>query len=47
MSRLGKLPIKLPAGVQATIKDKELFLKGPKGEIKVAINPLIEFKVEG
>lgn len=47
MSRLGKLPIKLPAGVQATIKDKELFLKGPKGEIKVAINPLIEVKVEG
>ena len=46
MSRLGKLPIKLPTGVQATIKDKEIFLKGPKGEITTKINPLIEVKVE-
>jgi large subunit ribosomal protein L6 len=47
MSRLGKLPIKLPAGVQVTIKDKEIFFKGPKGELKIAQNPLIELKVVG
>lgn len=46
MSRLGKLPIKLPAGVQATIKEKEISFKGPKGEMKIMINPLIEVKVE-
>lgn len=46
MSRLGKLPIKLPAGVQVTIKEKEIFFKGPKGEVKIATNPIIEVKVE-
>jgi len=46
MSRLGKLPIKLPAGVQVTIKNKEILFKGPKGEMKIAANPIIEVKVE-
>ena len=46
MSRLGKLPIKLPAGVQVTIKDKEILFKGPKGEMKIATNPVIEVKIE-
>jgi len=46
MSRLGKLPIILPAGVQVTIKDKEILFKGPKGEVKIATNPIIEVKVE-
>lgn len=46
MSRLGKLPIKLPAGVQVTIKEKEILFKGPKGEVKIATNPIIEVKVE-
>lgn len=46
MSRLGKLPIKLPAGIQVTIKDKEILFKGPKGELKIAQNPLVEVKLE-
>jgi large subunit ribosomal protein L6 len=46
MSRLGKLPIKLPAGVQVTINDKEIVFKGPKGELKIAANPVVEVKVE-
>ncbi len=46
MSRLGKLPIIIPAGVQVTIKDREIFFKGPKGELKIANNPIIEVKVE-
>ncbi len=45
MSRLGKLPIKLPAGVQVTINDKEIVFKGPKGELKIKQNPVIEVKV--
>jgi large subunit ribosomal protein L6 len=47
MSRLGKLPIKIPAGVSATLTDKEIIVKGPKGELKVALNPIIAVKVEG
>lgn len=46
MSRLGKLPIKIPAGVQVAINDKEIAFKGPKGELKIANNPIIEVKVE-
>ena len=46
MSRLGKLPIKLPTGVQVTINDKNVIFKGPKGELKIAQNPIIEVKTE-
>lgn len=46
MSRLGKLPIKIPAGVQVTISDQELVFKGPKGELRLAANPVISVKIE-
>lgn len=46
MSRLGKLPIKLPAGVSMTINAKEYAFKGPKGELRLAVNPLIGAKIE-
>ncbi len=46
MSRLGKLPIKLPAGVSFTADAKEYTFKGPKGELRLAINKLIAAKVE-
>jgi len=45
MSRLGKLPIKLPAGTQATLKDQELIFKGPKGELRLTLHPVIEIKI--
>ncbi|MFA5023623.1 MAG: 50S ribosomal protein L6 [Patescibacteria group bacterium] len=46
MSRLGKLPIKLPAGVQVALKDQEMIFKGQKGELKLTISPAMEVKVE-
>jgi len=36
MSRLGKLPIDIPAGVEVTLADKTLTVKGPKGELSRA-----------
>ncbi len=33
MSRIGKLPIELPAGVSVTLADQVLRVKGPKGEL--------------
>ncbi len=45
MSRLGKLPIKLPANVSAVLDSHYLVVKGPKGEMKVARNPLVEVKI--
>ncbi len=35
MSRLGKLPITLPAGVQVSLDKDEATFKGPKGELKL------------
>jgi large subunit ribosomal protein L6 len=46
MSRLGKLPIILPAGVSAAVTASGLNVKGPKGEIKVLVNSIISVKVE-
>lgn len=45
MSRIGKLPIKVPAGVTVTIKDNEVTVKGPKGELTQHVNPDIEVEI--
>jgi large subunit ribosomal protein L6 len=47
MSRIGKLPIKLPQGVTATVKtDNTVTVKGPKGELSQAIDPDIRVDVK-
>ncbi len=46
MSRIGKLPIQIPAGVTVTIKDNVVTVKGPKGELKQDVNPDITVKFE-
>ena len=43
MSRIGKLPIHVPAGVTVTIKDNVVTVKGPKGELVQEVNPDINF----
>lgn len=39
MSRIGKAPIEIPAGVTVTVKDDVVTVKGPKGELSQKINP--------
>ncbi len=46
MSRIGKLPIEIPAGVTVDINDNVVTVKGPKGELKQAINPNITVEKE-
>lgn len=46
MSRIGKLPIHVPAGVTVTIKDSVVTVKGPKGELEQAVNPEIDVTIE-
>ena len=46
MSRIGKLPIHVPAGVTVTIKDNEVTVKGPKGELTQVVNPDIKVTFE-
>lgn len=38
MSRIGKMPITVPAGVTVTIEDNHMTVKGPKGELTRQIN---------
>jgi large subunit ribosomal protein L6 len=37
MSRIGRLPIPLPAGVTVEISGQDIAVKGPKGELKLTI----------
>ncbi len=41
MSRIGKLPINIPAGVTVTCQDNVVSVKGPKGELSQAVDPSI------
>jgi len=46
MSRIGKLPITIPAKVTVTQKDNLITVKGPKGELSQAVNPVIKVEVK-
>ena len=46
MSRIGKEPVKVPAGATVSVKDGVVAVKGPKGELKYTLPPGIECKVE-
>ena len=46
MSRIGKLPINIPAGVNVTLKDNVVSVKGPKGVLSQAIHPSIIVNIE-
>ncbi len=47
MSRIGKLPVTIPAGVTVTLQGNTVQVKGPKGELSRTINPELTVKVEG
>jgi len=46
MSRVGKKPIDIPAGVTVTVNNSTVIVRGPKGELTRTFNPDIEIKVE-
>ena len=46
MSRIGNLPISIPAGVTITQKDNVVTVKGPKGELSQYVNPSIKVNIE-
>ena len=47
MSRIGKLPVAIPDGVDVKVEGDKLTAKGPKGEESVVFPSEIEVKVEG
>ncbi len=47
MSRIGRKPITIPAGVQVTLKDGVVTAKGPKGELTQKVHQNITVTIEG
>ncbi len=47
MSRIGKLPIAVPAGVEVTIDGTTVTTKGPKGELTRTFQPIMMIEREG
>jgi len=47
MSRIGKIPVKVPAGVKVTFQNEEMLVEGPKGKLKQKYHPIITFENKG
>nr|AKQ03496.1 50S ribosomal protein L6, large subunit ribosomal protein L6 [uncultured Microgenomates bacterium Rifle_16ft_4_minimus_38077] len=47
MSRIGKMPILIPAEVKVEISGKEVFVSGPKGNLNMKLPYSVEVKIEG
>lgn len=46
MSRIGKLPIALPKGVEVKVDAGRIFVKGPKGNLERALPPCVAVNTE-
>ncbi|MBD5366761.1 MAG: 50S ribosomal protein L6 [Bacteroides sp.] len=47
MSRIGKAPIEIPAGVTVKVDNNTVTVKGPKGELSQTVNPDLTVTVDG
>jgi large subunit ribosomal protein L6 len=47
MSRIGKLPVTVPAGVTVKVEGNTVHAKGPKGELKRTLHSEIKVSLEG
>lgn len=46
MSRVGRMPVTIPAGVEAEVKGTTVRIKGPKGELTRTFNPVVDIAFE-
>ena len=46
MSRIGRLPVDIPTGVQVELTGSKVHVKGPKGELHREFSKLIDIKME-
>jgi len=47
MSRIGKIPVKLPKGVKVTFANDQMTVEGPKGKLTQKYHPVISFENKG
>lgn len=46
MSRIGKLPVAIPQGVEVKIEDRTITVKGPKGELSFGFGFKVDVKID-
>ena len=46
MSRIGKLPVEIPSGVNISLESNTVSVKGPKGELSQRISPLVSVNIQ-
>ena len=47
MSRVGKIPVKVPSGVKVSFADSVMTVEGPKGKLTQKYHPIITFDNKG
>ena len=47
MSRVGKMPVAVPQGVDVQIKEDQISVKGAGGQLSLSANPLVKVSIEG
>ncbi|MDR2070040.1 MAG: 50S ribosomal protein L6 [Treponema sp.] len=47
MSRIGKIPVKVPAGVTVAFQDEVITVTGPKGKLTQKYHPVVTFESRG
>jgi len=47
MSRIGRMPIEIPAGTAVAIDGNRVNVKGPRGELNISVDPEMDLKLEG
>jgi large subunit ribosomal protein L6 len=47
MSRVGKLPVKIPDKVKVSVANETVKVEGPKGKMTFPFNPLVKIEVAG
>ena len=47
MSRIGRMPIDIPAGVTVKLDGHVITVKGPKGELTRTLHQDMEIKIDG
>jgi len=47
MSRIGKIPVKIPKGVKVSFANEVMTVEGPKGKLSQKYHPIIQFEDKG
>ena len=47
MSRIGNMPVTVPAGVEVKIDGQHITVKGPKGSLERDVHPNIKVELDG